>query len=251
MEEMDATSIPTQLPEGDSDAPQLGFLGKLWNLFVDPKKTFASVGRNHEWVILWILASLISIGSFMPIKAIVKEARLDQVEEYLEAQNVPEERREEFRDGVRRQFDDPKYLLFVPATLLVALLIVSGILLFLGNIILGGDTSYLRMLNAYAWTGLIVIPATIVTIPLVMAKGSMDVSIGLGVLTSADTGPFLKKLLSSFELFALWQVWLSSVAVGVLAGVQTSKAFWAVFVIWLIWVMAQSGLAALGIPLGM
>jgi hypothetical protein len=83
-----------------------------------------------------------------------------------------------------------------------------------------------------------------------MAKGSMDVSLGLGVLASAETGGFLKQLLSSFELFGLWQVWLSSVVVSVVANVNSGKALWAVFGVWFVWVLAQSGLALLGVQLG-
>lgn len=249
--EMDATSIPTQLPESEPEAPRLGFFGKLWSLYVDPKKTFASVGHNHEWIILWLIVAAISIGSYMPIRSIVREAQMQQVEERLDQANVPEEQRVQIRERVSAQFDNPMYLLFVPGTQILVLVIVAGVLLFLGNIILGGDTSYLRMLNAFAWTGMLVIPGVIVTIPMVMAKESMDVSIGLGVLTSPGTGAFLKSLLSSFELFALWQVWLSSLAVSVLAKVDAAKAFWAVFIIWLIWVLAKSGLAILGIQFGM
>jgi hypothetical protein len=61
----------------------------------------------------------------------------------------------------------------------------------------------------------------------------------------------MRKLLSSFEIFALWQLWLSSVAVSVMANVKTGRAFGAIFVFWFIWVLAQSGLATLGINFSM
>jgi hypothetical protein len=98
---------------------------------------------------------------------------------------------------------------------------------------------------------MIAIPSTLVTVPLIMAKGSMDVSLGLGVLTSSETGAFLKTLLSSFELFGLWQVWLSSLAVSLVAGVDSGKALWAVFALWFLFVLAKSGLATIGMQFGM
>jgi hypothetical protein len=234
-----------------SQEPHLSFGAKFWNLFVDPRKTFASITPNHEWVILWLLVGAISIGAYLPIKGIVKQSQIARVEEQLKSnQQIPEEKRAEILEGMESQFENPVYLLFVPATQLVVIVVVAGILLFLGNIILGGNTGYLKMLNAYAWTMLIVIPGSLVTVPMVLAKGSMDVSLGLGILTSAETGPFLKKLVSSFELFALWQVWLSSTAVSVLSKVSAKKAFGAVFVAWLIWVIVQGGLATLGVQFG-
>jgi len=231
--------------------PHLGFGAKLWNLFFDPRKTLASIVPNHEWIILWLLVSAISIGAYMPIKSIVKQSQIQQVEERLKSSSqVTEQQRAEILERMESQFDKPLNLLWIPAVQLVILAVVAGILLFLGNIILGGNSGYLKMLNAFAWTMMIVIPGSLVTVPMVLAKGSMDVSLGLGVLTSAETGAFVKKLLSSFELFALWQVWLSSTAVSVLARVPAKKAFVAVFVAWLVWVIVQGGLATIGMQFG-
>jgi hypothetical protein len=234
-----------------SDGPQMGFGAKLWNLFVDPRRTFASVGRNHEWIVLWALVSVIAIGTYLPIKPIVRQDQIKNIEERLnENPQVTPEQRQEIVERVENQFDNPLFLLFVPVSHLVMLFVVSGILLFIGNILLGGSIGFQKMLNAYAWTMMIAIPAGIVTVPMVLAKGSLDVSLGLGVLTSADTGAFVKSLLSSVEIFAVWQVWLSAVAVSVLAPAKTNKAFWSIASAWLIWIIAKAGLATLGIQFG-
>lgn len=236
----------------DTEPQPLSFGAKLWNIYVDPRKTFASVRSNHEWLILWLLVAAISIAAFIPVRGIIKQAQIQAVEEQLDKnQNIPAERRQEILDRVATQFDNPLYMLFVPAAQIIGLVVVAGILLFIGNIIFGGTASYLRMLNAYAWTGMIVIVGSLVTVPLIAAKGSMDVSIGLGVLAGPDTGPFLKKILTSFELFGLWQVWLSSVAVSVIAGVDSKKALYGVGTAWLVWVLIQGGLSTLGFNIGM
>jgi hypothetical protein len=247
METTEAEVVPGSGSGGSTE--NLGFGGKFWNLFVDPRKTFAAVKPNHEWVIIWLIVAAVSIGAYMPIKDIVKHDQMARVEERL-AQMSPEQR-QEVLSGMEAQFENPIYLLFVPISQLVVMVIVAGVLLFIGNILLGGTAGYLRMLNAYAWTMLIVIPASIVTVPMVMAKGTMDVSLGLGVLTSADTGAFVKKILSSFELFGLWQVWLSAVAVSVIAEAPIRKALWSVLAAWFVWVLVQGGLATLGMNFGM
>ena len=234
-----------------SDGPRLSFGAKLWNLFVDPRKTFASGGHKHEWVILWILVSLIAIGTYLPIKPIVKQSQIEAIEERLDQNpQITPEQRQEIIESVEQQFENPLYLLFVPVSQLVVLFIVAGILLFFGNIILGGRIGFSQMLNAYAWTMMIAIPAGIITVPMVLAKESMDVSIGLGILASPETGAFLKSFLSSLEVFALWQVWLSAVAISVLAQTETNKAFWTVAAAWLVWIIAKAGLATLGVQFG-
>jgi len=245
-------------PTADMSAPvsgspeRLGFFGKFWNLFVDPRKTFASINGGHEWVILWLVISVVSIAGYYPIKDIVKAGQMETVEKNLAKNDaITPEQRQEILDGIEENFENPIYLLFVPLSQVVVLLFVAAILLFIANILLGGSTNYLPMLNAYAWTGMLAILGTLVVVPLVMAKGSMDVSLGLGVLATEDTGPFVKKVLSSFEFFGLWQVWLSSVAVSVLGKAPTGKSFAAVFAAWLVWVLVQGGLSTLGVNLGM
>lgn len=246
-----------QIPEVETGtlasepAQKLGFAEKFWNLFVDPRKLFESINGGHEWVILWLIISVVSIAGYYPIKDIIKAGQMAAVEENLSKnQAITPEQRQEFLDGIEERFENPIYLLYVPAAQIVVLLFVAAILLFVANILLGGNTGYLRMLNAYAWTGMLAILGTLVVVPLVMAKGSMDVSLGLGVLAGPDTGPFMKKVLTSFELFGLWQVWLSSVAVSVLGKAPAGKSFAAVISIWLVWVIIQGGMSTLGINFG-
>lgn len=232
--------------------PRDGFLTKLWNVFVNPRRTFENVGGGHEWIILWLIIGAVSLAGYFPIKDIVKASQIEQVEAQLDKNPaISAEQRQEILNSMEENFENPLWALLGPVFQLVAMLFVAAVLLFLANIVLGGNTKFLPMLNAYAWTGMLTILGTLVVVPLVMAKGSMDVSLGLGVLTTADTGPFMKKLLTSFELFGLWQVWLSSVAVSVLGKAPTGKAFAAVFICWFVWVLAQSGLATIGVNFGM
>jgi len=241
-----------QSPESEApEEPALGFGAKLWNLYVDPRKTFASVRKNHEWVILWLLVSVIALGSYLPIKSIVRADQIQKIEERLDQNpNIPAEQRQEIMDRVADQFDNPLFMLFVPGSQLVLLFVVASILLFVGNIVLGGTIGFQKMLNAFAWTMMLALPAGIVTVPMVMAKGTLDVSLGLGMLTTSETGAFLKSLLSSIEIFAVWQMWLSAVALSVLAPADSKKAFWSVAALWLLWIIVKAGLATLGVQFG-
>lgn len=251
---MMSETLPTVDPATPThDAPEkLGFGAKLWNVFVDPRKTFASIGDGHEWIALWLIIAAVALGGYYPIKDIVKASQIEQVEKQLEANpGVTPEQRQEIVDNVVEGFENPVWMLLTPVFQLIAMVCVAAILLFIANIILGGNTKFIPMLNAYAWTGMLTILGTLVVVPLVMAKGSMDVSLGLGVLTSDGTGPFLKKVMTSFELFGLWQVWLSSVAVSVLGKAPMGKSFAVVFVTWFVWVLVQGGLATIGVNFGM
>ena len=243
---------PMTAPETAPATPaRMSFGAKCINIFTNPRRVFESLGGGHEWVILWLIVSAVAIAGYFPIKDIVKTAKIQEVQQQLDANpQVSAEQKQVIMDRMESQFDNPLWTLLTPVFFLIAMTVVAAILLFIANIILGGNTRYLTCLNAYAWASMVAIPATIVTVPLVMAKGSMDVSLGLGVLTSAETGAFLKKLLTSFEVFGLWQVWLSSLAVSILGKSSPGKAFSAVFVAWLVWVLVQGGLASIGVNFG-
>lgn len=243
---------PITAPETTPATPaRMSFGAKFINIFTNPRRVFESLSGGHEWVILWLIVSAVAVAGYLPIKDVVKTSQIQKVQEQLDANpQVTAEQKQQILDRMESQFDNPLWTLLTPVFMLVAMVIVAAVLMFIANIILGGNVRYLTMLNAYGWAMMVILPATIVTVPLVMAKGSMDVTLGLGVLTSADTGAFLKKFLSLFELFGLWQVWLSSVAVSVLGKSSAGKSFAAVFVAWLVWVLVQGGLATLGVNFG-
>jgi hypothetical protein len=230
---------------------RMSFGAKFIGIFTNPRRVFESLSGGHEWIILWLIVSAVAIAGYLPIKDVIKTTQIQKVQEQLDSNpQVSAEQKQQILDRMESQFSNPLWTLLTPVFMLIAMAVVAAVLLFIANIILGGNTRYLTVLNAYAWTMMIVVPATIVTVPLVMAKGSMDVTLGLGVLTSADTGAFLKKFLTLFEVFGLWQVWLSSVAVAVLGKSSAGKAFAAVFVAWLVWVLIQGGLATMGVNFG-
>ncbi len=243
---------PMTAPETTpATSARMSFGAKFINIFTNPRRVFESLSGGHEWIILWLIVSSVAVAGYLPIKDIVKTTKIQEVQAQLDANpQVSAEQKSQILDRMEGQFNNPLWTLLTPVFFLIAMTIVAAVLLFIANIILGGNTRYLTCLNAYAWSMMVAIPATIVTVPLVMAKGSMDVSLGLGVLTSAETGAFLKKFMTSFEVFALWQVWLSSVAVSVLGKSSAGKAFAAVFVAWLLWVLIQGGLASIGMNFG-
>lgn len=116
---------------------------------------------------------------------------------------------------------------------LVMGLLIAGLYLFLANILLGGSTTYRKMLAAVFHISLVSIPSAIVRVPLILAKGTAQVSLGPAALlpTEGDKG-FLYHLLSQFDLFNLWMIGLSIIGVSVVAGVPMKKSAVALCVMW-------------------
>jgi hypothetical protein len=110
---------------------------------------------------------------------------------------------------------------------------------------LGGDSNYRRVLSVYSYSSLIAIPAMIVKFPLIMMKENLNVQTSLALLLSPNTeDSFLYRVFSSFDIFTIWQVILVSMGLGVIYKYATKKAFTAVFILWVIWILLKSGLSS-------
>lgn len=129
--------------------------------------------------------------------------------------------------------------IFGPIVAVVIFLIYALFVWLVGAFMLGGSLSYKQSLSIVAHTSLLVIPASLVKIPLAFVARSSKVSVGPGMLFPIATaegflGKFWSTLLMNFDLFALWQTALVALGVAVIARVPTTKAnlgIWTLFLL--------------------
>ncbi|HYV51203.1 MAG TPA: Yip1 family protein [Dongiaceae bacterium] len=118
---------------------------------------------------------------------------------------------------------------------IVIVLVLAAIYLFMANIILGGSTNYKRMMAGVAHVSLIGVLSSIVRVPLILAKQNSQVTLSPAVFLPAEQSKtFLYHLLSQCDVFAIWMLGLSALAISVLAGVPTKKATTAVVILWIV-----------------
>lgn len=244
-----------QIPASQTEVvetPRVNMLGRFLAVFTDPRKAFESIRKNHEWIVILVLVSVVGLATYQITKPIIQKGVMAQVEESLKSNpDIPEARRQEILDSVAKRFENPLWQLLGPVWMLVVLLVVSGILLFLGNILMGGQANFRDMLNMYALTWLIAIPENIIKVPLMLSKGSMKVETSLALLLSSEnSNSFLQTLLGKFDLFGLWQLGLVIFGLSLLCRTSVGKSATAVGLTWFIFVLIQAGLASIGVRLG-
>ena len=85
-------------------------------------------------------------------------------------------------------------------------LLVAGLALFWGNFVFAGNARFRHVLSITLYTCVLYAVGMWLTLPMILAKGSMMASYSLGVL-AADAGPtsILYQLLSRIGLFYIWQ----------------------------------------------
>jgi len=170
-----------------------------------------------------------------------------QVERIRGNDKIPDEQKQIYIEKMTEQNHPPLWQIpFAPVGALIVFAILAGVLFFVFNVLLGGDSTFRRVFSVYCYSNLIAIPAMIVKFPLIMMKKDIGVQTSLALLLSADSkDTFLYHTLSGFDIFNLWQVILVSIGMGVLYSYTTKKAFTVVFVLWILLILGMSGLSSL------
>lgn len=236
------------MEEVTSTVPQeekpMGGASKIINLFFEPKKVFESLRIKPTWLVPFIIVAILGIGSFYFTYPLMMK---QQVEKIRENEKIPDEQKQTIIEKMTEQDHPPLWQLpFAPVGVIVVFAIVSAVLFFVFNVLLGGDSTFRRVFSVFCYSSLIGIPSMVVKFPLTMMKQDLNVQTSLALLLSADNkDTFLYRVLSGFDIFTLWQVILISIGMGVLYSYTTKKAFTVVFVLWVLLILGMSGLSSL------
>jgi hypothetical protein len=232
-------AVPIVQPE---EKP-MGGASKVLNLFFEPRKLFQSLNLKPTWVVPFIIVALLGMGFFYYTYPYIMD---QQVQRIQDNDRIPQQAKGGIIEKLKEQDHPPLWQMGIaPVGTLVSFVVIAAVLFFVFNVLLGGDSSFRRVFSLYCYSSLVAIPSMIVKFPLIMAKGNMNVQTSLALLLSPDSqGSFLNSVLSSFDIFTIWQVILVSIGLGVMYKFSTKKAFVAVLVLWVIWIGLKSGLGS-------
>ncbi len=236
------------MQEISSPVPQeektMGGVSKVINIFFEPKRVFESLKIKPTWLIPFLIVIVLAMGSFYYTYPFVMDQQIQKIQEN---ERIPEQQKQVIIERMKEVEHPPLWQLAMPPVFgFIVLVLVAGILYFVFNVLMGGDSAYRSVLSVYSYSGLVQIPSMIVKFPLIMIKGNVNVQTSLALLLSAEAkDTFLYSVLSSFDVFNFWQVILVSMGMGVMYKYSTKKAFVAVLILWLIYILAKSGLSTL------
>jgi hypothetical protein len=110
----------------------------------------------------------------------------------------------------------------------------------------GGSIGFRRMFAFSCYTGVISAVGSIIRTPLMLMKGTMDVRLSLAALApSLGVRDPLFALLSSFDIFAIWQVVALCFGFSVLSGFSLKKSGGIVVGLWAVLIVIRIGLSLL------
>ncbi len=206
-------------PEEKKRHPGLGLKG-LYEVFVNPSGLFAKIKEDPK-VLVPYLAMVLAAAGFMFLV-------LDYI---IEAQMQTEQFQKMMDQGLTREQATGMMRFTVPVfgslAMALAPLIIAALALFWGNFVFAGKSSFKTILSVVLFGEFLFIVGSYVVVPLILAKGSIAVSLSLAAfLPDANLESPLYVLLSKISVFHIWELFVLGIGFSIIFDFSRNKGMW-------------------------
>lgn len=223
----------------------------LINIFSAPTKAFESLNEKPTWLLPLIIMIVVIVG--------FQYLTLDITFEYqmamMEARDLPEASINAARQQMSGGF---RYIGMVAAAIFIpiAWVVIAAILLGVSKITISDGVNFKKALSIIAWSSLIGVVSTVLTLILVMSKGTMhgvvlDLAAVLDTPAMGESKSLLYRIFSKIDPFTIWQLILWTIGLKVMGKVDMTKAATPVAIIWIVWVILSVSLGGFFEQFGM
>ena len=219
------------------------YLALFINIFTDPIISFQELKKANDWKISFMpLIVLMVLGavSLLLLKELYYDVQLEQSIKWIDnSSQIPEEQKEDALKSIYESFENPRpFSIFImwltnifagPLRILMTTLIVLMIVKFF----FGETSSYTHLLPYISFSYLVTVLETVIKIPLMLNKWSIDVYTGLGLLDIGEKGTFINNLFAAMDLFSVWRIILIGLGLSVYYKKSAKPFIIAIFIYWL------------------
>ena len=126
----------------NTETKDMGVMGKIVGIFSSPREAFESIDRKPSWFVPFVIGLIV----FFVFQFFTLDIQVNDRIAMLEARDLPTEQ----MAAARSQMEGPaKYAGYIvgPIMILVVWAILSGIYLFVGNTVLGGESKFKKVFS--------------------------------------------------------------------------------------------------------
>jgi hypothetical protein len=217
----------------------MSILANVINSYTAPSKVFESV-KDFDWkkaLIPLLILAVLGVISFWAIQDLVTEVQYDTTVERIEnSSRIDDAQKEEIIANMEEKMDGAQITSWVASALggPITVFFMALIALLVGNTIMGGSAKFGQLVNITAWAYMINILESLVKIPLMLNKWTLEVYTGLGVLGIGEKGSFINSLLASIDIFAIWRIVLIAIGMGIIYNKKTKPYLVAMLIAWVV-----------------
>ncbi len=247
---------PTTAPAPEPIVPEGsgGPLQNLVDLYFEPRTAFGRIVKNPAWVLPFVgylILVLVFTGVWLNNME-PAEFMKGQLQESGQWDKLTGEQREGIIDQQAKLIPIFSWVSAFVSTPIM-LLIVSGVLMFVFRFFYAGEVQFKQALAIACWSFLAL---AVVTMPLTLGVMAMKDDWNINpqealqanpslLLDKAETAKPMWALVTSFDLFSLWLMFLLASGFGVACRKTTGSAFWGVALPWALIIAVKVGVAAI------
>lgn len=227
MNEMNEVTSSSSSPE---ESKPINPLQRIIGVFSSPQRTFTDIASHPTWVlplVILVVASIVVSQILLP--AIINDFQSsERYQKMIENDQIPSDQLEQ---ALETQINIMKKTTAIGAGIstIISCIVVTAILLFVGNIILGGNAKFRQLLSLYCWAGLVSLLGFILRIPIGLQQQSLKIYFGPAVLFPPEAEKsVLFGIAAALDIFVLWRIVLLAVGFSIIYRFSMGKSFAAV-----------------------
>lgn len=209
--ENDQEGFPQAATTEPSEA--MTFWERIIGVFGSPGKTFRDIAERPTWVfpfILMILATAIMTQVLIP----AIQADYTSSEQYDKLLSNDKLTPEQIESAQKMYLSYVKNFSAISSGIYTAIasVLATAVLLFAGNVILGGNAKFRQIFSIYCWGGLVGLLGLLIRIALSLQKMSMKVYLSPAILFPSDAEETtLFKIAGALDVFLVWRIVLLAI----------------------------------------
>ena len=228
------------------EGPSQSIFSLVIGVFTSPSATFAEFSRRPQILIPLILTVVIMAvtGAIS-----VKYSSMAQYEMMKTSTVLPPAALEEMRQDALNA--NPVTGAIAPAAFVVVIgLLAALVAWFLGSFVFGGQAKFGAVWAVCLMGGLISVVGGLIRLPMVFAKGSIFVSLGLAaILPTKSFTSVLYSICYYLDVFAVWGIIVTGIGYAAIFGLTKGKGVAVAAITSLIFIGLLIGLTAFGLSM--
>ena len=231
------------------------YLALFINIFTDPIVSFQELKKTNDWKTSFmplIVLMLLGAVSLLLLKELYYDVQLEQSVKWIEnSSQIPDDQKEDALKSVYESLENPRpfSILIMWLTNVFAgplrIIMTTLIVLMIVKFFFGESTRYSNLLPYVSFSYLITVLETVIKIPLMINKWSIDVYTGLGLLDISEKGTFINNLFAAMDLFSVWRIILIGIGLSVYYKKSAKPFIIAIFIYWLFQISIFAALGSL------
>ena len=235
-----------------SESVKGGVVSWITGVFMDPRGTFTSIAASLErphptdpaktkdmskWWLPVIITIIVGVGiALYTVPTFIAPMQADAIREAVMERGGSEADVQQAM-GVSGAMMLPMSIVGVVVVTFIIVFVMAAILHLIMKM-LGGKGKFRHARAVVAWTSLITTLGSLVKLPLMIAKDSMIVETGPSLFfKDLEPSDRLFKFLSSFDIFTIWAMVVTAVALIVVYRISQGKSMVAVAILWILLIL--------------